>query len=529
MGVGKGAQMSKRKSFLQGNRESRELRKAKRQHQMDWTLYQESELEIPVDLNNTERNRRRRRRRRFGDLLEIKSWLTAIPKPDMSAVQMKWSEIRAALTRVRLDSWVEKIKALDGSDWRKNKWLVWAAQGAIGIALIGGLYALTPGGDQAGLAGNSQEVNKEDTAVLSAANPPSADVVRKACQISIDGQPAFVVASREEAEKLVNEAVNFFSYGQVGEGMEVLEVKAKQQITYEDVEVTGDKILPAADVRKMLIDGKGEKVRYVVQQGDTLWGIAAKHGMNWEELRQANAQLVNENKLQLGQEIFLNRPTYYLNVVTTYKITAEEDIPFATKVERDDDMRPGAVKVKQEGVKGKKIATYVVSKENNIQFEEALAAENILQQPVQRVEVRGNRYMVASRGSAGGSYSAGGNGTLSWPTNGRRITSGFGYRGREFHPAIDIDLNTGEPIYAAADGVVVTAGWGGGYGKTIVIDHGGIQTRYAHLSQLYVGEGQTVSRGAHIGAGGSTGRSYGSHLHFEVHQGGPKNPLGYLR
>lgn len=128
-----------------------------------------------------------------------------------------------------------------------------------------------------------------------------------------------------------------------------------------------------------------------------------------------------------------------------------------------------------------------------------------------------------------------GSGTLAWPLDGQ-VSSGFGYRVhpifhvRRMHTGIDIPAATGVPIRASAGGVVLSAGWRGGYGKCVVIDHGrGLSTLYAHMSQILVSEGQEVARGAIIGRVGSTGYSTGPHLHFEVRiNGTPVNPLPYL-
>ncbi len=114
-----------------------------------------------------------------------------------------------------------------------------------------------------------------------------------------------------------------------------------------------------------------------------------------------------------------------------------------------------------------------------------------------------------------------------------RFTSGFGLRrdpftGRlAFHTGIDIARPWGTPVKAAKSGVVVFAGWKGGYGRCIIIRHSlGYTTRYGHLSRIYVRVGQRVKTGQVIGAVGSTGRSTGPHLHFEVRRyGRPLNPL----
>jgi murein DD-endopeptidase MepM/ murein hydrolase activator NlpD len=115
-------------------------------------------------------------------------------------------------------------------------------------------------------------------------------------------------------------------------------------------------------------------------------------------------------------------------------------------------------------------------------------------------------------------------------------TSGYGVRYDPFdgstamHQGVDLAGHMGEPIYAAADGVVVRAGWNGGYGNYVEIDHGaGITTRYGHMSKILVKKGEKVTRGEQVGKMGSTGRSTGSHLHYEVRVDGQSvNPMPFL-
>lgn len=117
-----------------------------------------------------------------------------------------------------------------------------------------------------------------------------------------------------------------------------------------------------------------------------------------------------------------------------------------------------------------------------------------------------------------------------------RFTSGFGYRrdpkgfGRRMHNGVDFAAGRGTPIYATADGVVKSAGSEGGYGRTVRISHDfGFETVYAHQTRLHVTPGQNVSRGDKIGEMGSTGRSTGVHLHYEVRLNDrPINPMTYL-
>ena len=128
-----------------------------------------------------------------------------------------------------------------------------------------------------------------------------------------------------------------------------------------------------------------------------------------------------------------------------------------------------------------------------------------------------------------------GNGTFIWPCNGP-ITSPFGYRTHPifgttiYHSGIDIGVDYNTPIHAADGGTVILAGWCGGYGNAVIIDHGnGLQTLYGHNTSVAVSEGQTVSQGQVIAYSGSTGYSTGPHCHFEVRRNGEAvDPMGYL-
>ncbi len=116
-----------------------------------------------------------------------------------------------------------------------------------------------------------------------------------------------------------------------------------------------------------------------------------------------------------------------------------------------------------------------------------------------------------------------------WPVNGT-VVSGFGIRWGRMHEGIDITAPTGTPIWAAAAGTVIHAGWLGGYGNLVVVDHGdGLATAYAHASAILVAVGQGVGQGETIALVGSTGNSSGPHLHFEVRvNGAAVDPLLYL-
>lgn len=169
-----------------------------------------------------------------------------------------------------------------------------------------------------------------------------------------------------------------------------------------------------------------------------------------------------------------------------------------------------------------------------LQDEKALAEASYaeLQATSQDIEarIRARQQQGASAGQV-----VHGSGVFVWPTSGP-ITSPFGYRihpifGTQiYHSGIDIGVDTGTPIVAADSGVVIEAGWLGGYGYAVVIDHGnGLSTLYGHNSDLAVSPGQSVQQGQVIAYAGSTGYSTGPHCHFEVRvDGSPVDPMGYL-
>jgi murein DD-endopeptidase MepM/ murein hydrolase activator NlpD len=252
-----------------------------------------------------------------------------------------------------------------------------------------------------------------------------------------------------------------------------------------------------------------EVITYVVERGDTVLGIASKFGLSPETVMWANGDLErNPDLLRPGQELII------LPIDGVYHTVIKGDtlLKIAKKYQAEVD----------------EIVHCVY---NELDLEDAQIA------PGQKLVVPGGikpyipRQVTAYKGPIPTDAKQG-TGLFKWPTSGR-ITDRFGFRtyaGR-WHTGLDISGYTGAPIYASDSGFVTFAGWTDqGYGKLVIIDHGnGFVTYYGHLSVCYVSAGQSVGQGTLIAAMGSTGKSTGPHLHFEIrNKGVQKNPELYL-
>lgn len=269
-------------------------------------------------------------------------------------------------------------------------------------------------------------------------------------------------------------------------------------------------------------------ITYTVQTGDTLFDIAERFGLQPETLLWGN-QLVladNPHNLRSGQELAILpvNGTYYrwqagdgLNTVARFfGVTPEEIINWPgnkldpTKIGdfAHPNIEPG---------------TWLVVPGGRREFVTWSAPEIPLDDPgVAKVLGPGACESVAI-GSVG-------SGAFIWPAN-NHFLSGYDYSPSTNHYGIDIDGETGDPLFAADTGVVVYSGWNNwGYGNVVVINHGnGWQTLYAHMDAINVGCGQSVIQGGIIGTIGETGNASGSHLHFEMmYKGAKVNPWNYL-
>lgn len=196
------------------------------------------------------------------------------------------------------------------------------------------------------------------------------------------------------------------------------------------------------------------------------------------------------------------------------------DIEPIVKIERTDNLMLGESKVKEDGKKGKKEQVVNVTYRNGKKIDTKVLSENIIESSKSKVVYKGTKSPIDNNFAF-----------LSRPTRGGVVTSTFGERWGKLHKGMDIAGDIGDPVMAAFDGVVKSVFYErDGYGKVVILEHeDGLETRYAHMSEFEVKEGDKVKKGDLVGRVGNTGRSTGPHLHFELRvNGNPVNPEGYI-
>lgn len=318
------------------------------------------------------------------------------------------------------------------------------------------------------------------------------------------------------ATKLSNEQLSPLQLNET----RIVDIFIIEDIKGEAAKTIPSEVLSVEQVVELLKSGSVEREIYTVQQGDVLGSIAKNHNLKIAELLNLNPDLQETSLLKIGQQLNVTALKPYVSVAVVYENLKEEEIPYTTVTKDDNTMLKGETKVVQDGVNGSKQAKYRSVYVNGQRTEISTVAENVTVAATDEVIHKGTK-VIPSRGT----------GTFLWPANGGYVSSKMGTRWGSYHRGIDIARPSNYTIKAADNGTVSFAGWDGSYGRKVVINHNnGFQTVYAHLSSINVRVGQVVPAGSSIGVMGSTGRSTGVHLHFEVlRNGGNVNPLSYLR
>lgn len=337
--------------------------------------------------------------------------------------------------------------------------------------------------------------------------------------ICVNGQDVVALCSEEAARGALDDLRQSYINSIVKPGhATVEEVLIKEKIDIVEQEVPTSLFRSKQEAVEILSRGTDKMLSYVVQRGDSLWTIAMANNMTVEDLRKANPNIEGD-LIREGDNLNLIVPDPYVTLQSREIVTYTVSIPYSTQVTYDPSMWPWQEEVIQAGKSGEKEVVEEIVRENGEEVSRTKISEKILSYPVTKKIVRGSK-QVPEMGS----------GELAWPVQGT-ITSRFGPRWGTYHRGVDIGAPHGTPVIAADSGMVIFAGWNGGYGNLVKIAHGSnMQTWYAHLSEFAVSTGQEVKKGDVIGYVGSTGRSTGPHLHFEVHVDGvAKDPLSFYK
>ncbi len=336
--------------------------------------------------------------------------------------------------------------------------------------------------------------------------------------IKVDGKILGLVKSKEIAEKIIEKIKQPYIDKVKKDESELKEVSILENVEIVKKEAQLKNLQDAEKVLNILRRGTDEEKIHVVKKGESFWSIAHKYNLTVDDLIEANIEK-NPSLIRPGEELSLIVPKPYLTVVTIEKEKYLENIDYGTKYEYSSALYKDETRIKRSGTYGKNEVVANVKKQNGLEVFKEVLSTTLVSQPSAQIILKGTKPIPPVKGT----------GRFMTPTVGR-LTSGFGPRWGSFHYGIDLAARTGTAIKAADGGVVTYAGWKSTYGYMVEIDHGGgFTTRYGHCSKIYVRVGQKVYKDKTIAAVGSTGRSTGPHLHFEIRKYDvPQNPYKYL-
>lgn len=372
----------------------------------------------------------------------------------------------------------------------------------------------------------SQSDILSESAVCDKILESSSNSIAEASGLYIDGKFEGAVESRTEVDSMLQSILKTYLDGSKNERAEFV----------QDVKVTDglypvSSIVSVDDLKKELTASTVVEKYYTIVKGDSPLLIASKTGMSMSQLQALNPKM--SELIYAGKKLLIQGAQPYLRVQVVRTVTYTQSIAYSTKKVNDSRQYIGYTAVRTSGVNGTRSITAEVTYLDGLETSRNILSTTVTKNPVDKVVVVGAK-KVNPNSYIGDGISTG---TFIWPLPScKMISSGYGYRWGGFHRGIDISGNGvyGKSIIAADGGTVSevnTSGWGAGYGKYVIINHGnGYCTLYAHCSSVLVRAGQKVSQGQLIAKAGESGDADGAHLHFEIRiHGSSVNPLSYLR
>lgn len=353
-------------------------------------------------------------------------------------------------------------------------------------------------------------------------------------ELTVDGKPLGIVKDQETAAAVL-EAVKAHYTPQAeatdaklkrtaakttaasAKADQVESAAIREEVSIVPVKADPNKVLSVEEAVKVLTEGKEEPLVYSVQEGDTVSAIASRFQITQADIFRNNPA-VKELSLQIGDQLQLTVPQPDLTVVTVEQVTEQVVTEPEVVVRKSDQLAAGKRKVVRAGQTGLKTMQYRLTKENGLVVKEEWLGQTVVKASLPEVVYSGTK--VVGEGT----------GMFAWPVAGATISSSYGERWGRAHKGLDI-VSGNRTIKAADAGTVSFAGVQSGYGNVVIVNHNnGYVTYYGHLSRISVSVGQKLGQGSQIGIMGSTGRSTGTHLHFEIRKNGTAvNPMKYLK
>ena len=339
----------------------------------------------------------------------------------------------------------------------------------------------------------------------------SSEATVKGCGLYIDGQFYGAYSSASSLRSILDSFKALYATGEKGETVDFTRDIQLVEGTYP-----ASDLLTYSGIKSVLESKVTETYNYVVRSGDTQQTIASYYGMSVDRFTALNGTIAAD-ELTAGNILEIEVEEPLVQVACTRQVTETVSIPFSTEVV-EGVSSSGKAEIITQGINGSKTVTANVVTVNGRETERVVLSETVLVEPVTQTMTEGAQSSVSYSASY---YGDTGSGVLKesliWPLpdNGGVETC---YYGEDGHQGVDLAIDAGTDIYAAASGTVVVAGWYYTYGNCVIIDHGnGVRTLYAHCSSLDVSVGEEVTQGQVVGKVGMTGYATGNHLHFEVH------------
>ncbi len=353
-----------------------------------------------------------------------------------------------------------------------------------------------------------------DAKALENALLANVDTMVEGYAVYVDGEALFGVSSQEAADWVFTRYKQKYTPEQITDDMVVdfcENTEVKKEFMHIALLRTPEEALEA------LTDGEMQPTEYTVRDNDTLWDIAESFGMSVERILALNDDL--SDNIKAGMKIKVEQPSPLLSVRSVQTLAMTEGVPYEVEKIKDDTIYEGKSVITQKGKEGTAKVVARVTKVNGVQTEKDVLESETLTKPVKQIEKVGTKKRPPTTGS----------GSFIRPTYGS-LSSRYGSRWNRSHTGVDIAGSYNSDIKASDGGVVTYASWMSGYGNYVVIDHeNGYETAYGHCASLDVKVGDRVAKGEVIAKMGNTGRSTGTHLHFEVRKNGKfVNPLEYV-